>query len=68
MVGYAGALIRLHTGFVMLPRRYWAFAGVVLLFVITAGFWATGHLHWACALIPGLLVLLRLAVEYDCLQ
>ncbi|CAJ0816689.1 FMN-binding glutamate synthase family protein [Ralstonia flaminis] len=49
----------------MLPRRYWAFAGVVLLFVITAGFWATGHLHWACAFIPGLLVLLGI---YDVTQ
>lgn len=42
----------------MLPRRYWAFAGVVLLFAVTAGFAAVGRLHWVCAVIPGLFVIL----------
>ncbi|MGD7084824.1 FMN-binding glutamate synthase family protein, partial [Ralstonia pseudosolanacearum] len=42
----------------MLPRRYWAFAGVVLLFVVTAGFVLAGRLHWACAVIPGMLAML----------
>lgn len=42
----------------MLPRRYWAFAGVVLLFAVTAGFAIAGRLHWVCAVIPGLFVIL----------
>ena len=42
----------------MLPRRYWAFAGVVLLFAVTAGFAVAGRLHWVCAVIPGMFVIL----------
>ncbi|MGN6513762.1 MAG: FMN-binding glutamate synthase family protein [Lysobacteraceae bacterium] len=42
----------------MLPRRYWAFAGVVLLFAVTAGFAVAGRLHWVCAVTPGMFVIL----------